>query len=63
MDILGMKDGMYILQPPRPAWTCELHPGTFWHVEEGKQPNRFHRWMQKICFGFKWTEIEYDQFE
>lgn len=39
----------------------EMHPGTHWMVQEGKQPNAFHRFMQRICFGFKWSRID-DQF-
>lgn len=42
---------------PKYAWKCELHRGTFWHVEEGRQPNRFHRKMQELCFGIKWSKI------
>lgn len=24
---------------------------------EGRQPNRIHRWIQKVCLGFKWEKI------
>ena len=47
----------YILQHPKMDWKCELHPGTHWHCEEGKQPNAFHRFMQRLCFGVKWSRI------
>jgi hypothetical protein len=40
------------------AWKCELHPSTYWHCEEGKQPNAFHRLMQRLCFGVKWSRID-----
>lgn len=42
-------------------------PGTAWKVQPFKDENpaffqceapcRFHRWMQRIFFGFKWTRI------
>lgn len=47
----------YILQYPKMDWKCELHPNTHWHCEEGKQPNAFHRFMQRLCFGVKWTKV------
>lgn len=43
---------------PKYAWKCELHPNTYWHVEEGKQPNAFHRFMQRLCFGVKWSRVD-----
>lgn len=43
---------------PKYAWKCELHPNTYWQCEEGKQPNAFHRFMQRLCFGLKWTRID-----
>jgi hypothetical protein len=42
---------------PQYKWKCELTNNTFWYVEDGKQPNMFHRFMQRIILGFKWTEI------
>lgn len=46
------------IKVPKYSWKCCIHPGTYWHVEEGKQPNWFHRKMQSICFGFKWEKID-----
>ena len=43
---------------PNYSWKCELAPNVVWSVEEGKQPNAFHRWMQELCFGFKWSKID-----
>jgi hypothetical protein len=51
-------DGIYCINVPKMTWKCELHPMTFWHCEEGKQPNAFHRFMQRLCFGVKWTRID-----
>lgn len=25
-----------------------------WRPLKGKEPNRFHRFMQKLCFGVEW---------
>jgi hypothetical protein len=47
-----------IISQPKMSWKCELHPNTYWHCEEGKQPNSFHRFMQKLCFGVKWSRID-----
>ena len=43
---------------PKYTWKCQIHPGTHWMVEEGKEPNWFHRKMQQLCFGFKWEKID-----
>jgi hypothetical protein len=43
--------------PPKPAWKCQLINGVYWNVEEGKQPNAFHRLMQRLFFGIKWSKI------
>lgn len=42
---------------PKYAWKCQLHSNTYWYVHEGKQPNAFHRFMQRLCFGVKWSRI------
>jgi hypothetical protein len=52
------QDKFRTLTGPKYTWVCELHPSTYWHVEEGKQPNMFHRFMQRVCFGFKWSRID-----
>ena len=56
--ITKRQDEFRIFTGPKYTWKCELHPSTHWHVEEGKQPNAFHRFMQRICFGFKWSRID-----
>lgn len=43
---------------PKYTWRCQLHPGTYWSVEDHRVPNRFHRWMQKLCFGVVWEKID-----
>jgi len=46
------------IKVPKYGWKCEIHQGTHWMVEEGKEPNWFHRKMQQLCFGFKWEKID-----
>ena len=29
-----------------------------WRPAKGKEPNRFHRWMQELCFGIKWRKLK-----
>lgn len=50
--------GYRIYSPPKDAWRCYLAPHFCINVPEGKQPNRFHRWMQRLCFGFRWERIK-----
>jgi hypothetical protein len=45
------------IKMPKYTWRCQLHPGTYWSVEDHRVPNRFHRWMQKLCFGVVWEKI------
>lgn len=51
-------NGEWKISLPTYAWKCELCKNTFWYVEEGKQPNAFHRFMQRLCFGIKWERIK-----
>lgn len=44
---------------PRPPWRCEIHGLTFL-CEEGKQPNAFHRFMLRLCFGIRWEYVGED---
>ena len=46
----------YELMPPD-AWRCELLPRHYWYVPEGRQPNAFHRFTQRIFLGLKWERI------
>lgn len=43
------------IEPPKPTWKCQLVEGTYWHVVI--PPNRFHRFMQTLCFGIVWTKL------
>lgn len=46
------------ISTPKYAWECEFMPNATWRCEEGKQPNAFHRLMQRLMFGFKWSRIK-----
>jgi hypothetical protein len=51
-------DGSYsVWKVPTYSWKCQICPNTYWHIEDGNQPNRFHRFMQKVCFGVEWSKI------
>lgn len=47
-----------VIRKPNYTWKCELHPGTYWNVEDHRVPNWFHRRMQELCFGIKWSKIK-----
>lgn len=46
-------------KPELSNWSCllfgaEFGHGIVWTQRKGKEPNRFWRWMQYICFGNRW---------
>lgn len=55
------SDEVNVFTPPKYDWKCELIKKRYQYLEEGCQPNAFHRFMQKLCFGFKWTKIEMEK--
>ena len=53
-DISGMR----LIDTSKYTWKLSIGK-TFWvQFYEGDQPNRFHRWMQKVFLGFKWEKID-----
>lgn len=46
------------IKQPKYGWKCNLTRNTYWMVEEGMEPNWFHRKMQEPCFGFKWERVK-----
>ena len=46
-----------VLETPNYTWQCRLHGNVYWMVEEGKQPNWFHRKTQELIFGIRWEKI------
>lgn len=50
-----------IKTPEYSEWRCHLfgssnNNGLQWRPLKGKEPNRFWRWMQFICFGNRWVK-------
>lgn len=55
------SDGWFYAEydPPKPSgWRVWYLPGCFYQPLEGEVPNRFHRFMQRVCFGFKWERVK-----
>lgn len=40
------------------AWSCWLTESTVWTPPKGEEPNTFHRFMQRLCFGVKWRRTK-----
>ena len=57
MKLSGIE-GIELIKPYKYTWRCQLHPGTYWMVEDHRVPNWFHRKMQTLCFGIKWQKIK-----
>ena len=51
-------DRINFIRQPKYAWRCWLTYNMYWSLENGKQPNWFHRKMQELCFGIKWEKID-----
>ena len=45
-------------EPPKASWSVCVGGGYKIMCIEGKQPNRFHRWMQKVFLGLKWEKMD-----
>lgn len=46
-----------VFSQPKYGWRVKLTDNTYCMVEEGKQPNVFHRKMQELFFGIKWERV------
>ena len=53
-----MSEPIYTIKMPVYTWRVWLTPNTTYCVEEGKQPNAFHRFMQRATLGFRWEKIK-----
>lgn len=47
-----------IKQSKRSDWRMRFGEVTLVPSEDFKVPNRFQRWMHKVCFGFIWEKID-----
>jgi hypothetical protein len=50
----GTKTIFNIHTPKYSDWKIQMFPGTHCRPLLGGEPNRFHRWMHKLFFGFEW---------
>ena len=52
----------FIEYPERSGWTCYLFGskgyGLTYKPAKGDVPNRFIRWMMKVCFACTWVKDE-----
>jgi len=58
------EDNLHMVaQPERSEWKCYLfgntpqdNQGIVWIPVKGQEPNRFVRWMMKVCFACTWEK-------
>lgn len=54
--------GLRLNLPEYSDWKCHCFgsrgDGITWTPLKGKEPNRFWRWMQFLCFGNRWVKQE-----
>lgn len=48
---------MNLWSGPGRDWKLHPFPDSDFALFFVKPPNRFHRWMQKILFGFRWEKV------
>jgi rubredoxin len=55
IEFFASTDEYNLMQVPiQSEWRCEI-AGLTYIPEKGREPNRFHRFMQRVCFGTVWT--------
>lgn len=42
--------------PDLSEWECHILPDVIFRPHKGKEPNRFHRFMHRLAFGFRWIK-------
>jgi hypothetical protein len=59
-DLVCRESGFQMEALPKPSdWDCYLlggPKGIVLRPAEGHVPNAFHRFMQRVCFGFRWVK-------
>lgn len=55
--VITMENHKVLETPKYSDWQIELVKGTRWIVVEGGVRCWFHRKMQELCFGIKWTKV------
>jgi hypothetical protein len=53
-----LPDGEWnVLNPPKQSdWQCQV-AGVTYTPFEGQEPNTFHRLMQRLILGFRWSKV------
>lgn len=46
---------LHFVNQPKYSWKVEIAPTFFVYVQDGRVPNVFNRFMQRLCLGFKWS--------
>lgn len=56
MIVPVVEDNKWVLieDPPPNKWEFRITPGSMLVFCLPTGPNAFHRWMQKVAFGFEW---------
>jgi hypothetical protein len=53
-----MDNGAFrVLTPPEPSEWQMRCSGVVYRPSKGKEPNGFHRLMQRLAFGFRWERV------
>ena len=55
-DAYGGSEEVMFHLPEYSEWSCYLLENTIFTPVKDDVPNRFHRWMQELCFGVKWRK-------
>jgi hypothetical protein len=62
---VSVSNEFQLIQMPKPSnWKCHVFGsspggnGMVYYPSEGNVPNRFVRWMMKICFACTWVYTE-----
>lgn len=52
---LFITDSFGLIPPDKPGWTVNVTSNFKIYIVN--PPNRFHRFMQRLAFGFIWTKL------
>lgn len=49
---------LHFWHAPKYSYRVHINDGFVINIIKGQEPNWFYRWMQRICFGFRWEKID-----
>lgn len=55
--VAAPPSGWAHLIPKKSEWKMKASGVIYW-PDEGKEPNAFHRLMQRLVLGFKWEKVK-----